>query len=44
MKACLPKLSSISFGLENQEKNKWVRIQGYEIQVSPDYTIGEPKR
>lgn len=44
VKAYLPKLSSISFGMENEEKNKWVRIQGYEIQYSPDYATGEPKR
>ncbi len=44
VKAYLPKLSSISFGMENAEKNKWVRIQGYEIQYSPDYNTGEPKR
>jgi hypothetical protein len=44
VKAAMPKLSSISFGMENSEKNKWVRIQGYEIQYSPDFSIGEPKR
>lgn len=44
VKAYLPKLSAISFGMENAEKNKWVRIQGYEIQYSPDYSTGEPKR
>lgn len=44
VKACIPKLSSISFGMENAEKNKWVRIQGYEIQYSPDFNTGEPKR
>lgn len=44
VKAYLPKLSAISFGMENAEKNKWVRIQGYEIQYSPDYATGEPKR
>lgn len=44
VKAYLPKLSAISFGMENAEKNKWVRIQGYEIQYSPDYNTGEPKR
>lgn len=44
VKAYLPKLSAISFGMENSEKNKWVRIQGYEIQYSPDFNTGEPKR
>lgn len=44
VKAYLPKLSSISFGMENTEKNKWVRLQGYEIQYSPDFNTGEPKR
>lgn len=44
VKAYLPKLSSISFGIEHEEKNKWFRIQGYEIQFSPDFNTGEPKR
>ena len=44
VKASLPKLSSISWGMENSEKNKWVRIQGYELQYSQDFGLGEPKR
>jgi hypothetical protein len=44
IKASLPKLSGISWGMENSQINKWVRIQGYEIQYSPDFSIGEPKR
>lgn len=44
VKAALPKLSSISFGIENAQKNKWVRIQGYEVQYSTDFAVGEPKR
>jgi hypothetical protein len=44
VKAAIPKLSSISFGIENAEKNKSVKIQGYEIQYSPDFNTGEPKR
>lgn len=44
VKAAIPKLSSISFGLENAEQNKWVRIQGYEVQYNPDFNTGEPKR
>lgn len=44
VKASIPKLSSISFGMENNEKNKWVRIQGYEVQYSADFNTGEPKR
>lgn len=44
VKAYLPKLSSISFGMENAEKNKWVRIQGYEIQYAADFDTGEPKK
>lgn len=44
VKAALPKLSSISFGIENAEKNKWVRLQGYELQYSPDFAVGEPKK
>ncbi len=44
VKCTLDKLSSVSFALENSQKNKWVRIQGYELQYSNDYDIGEPKR
>ena len=44
IKASLPKLSSISFGLGNNTVNSWVRVQGYEMQYSPDFTTGEPKR
>jgi len=44
VKACIPKLSSISWGMENAEKNKWVRIQGYELQYNADFDNGEPKR
>lgn len=44
IKATLPKLSSISYGMENNSVNTWVRIQGYEMQYSPDFTTGEPKR
>lgn len=44
VKAYYPKLSAISFGMENSQINKFVRIQGYEVQYSPDYNTGEPKR
>lgn len=44
IKAAIPKLSSISFGIENDEKNKAVKIQGYELQYSADFNSGEPKR
>lgn len=44
VKAAIPKLSSISFGMENAEKNKLVRIQGFEIQLSNDFDSGEPKK
>jgi hypothetical protein len=43
-KAAIPKLSGTSFGIRNFEKNKWVRIQGYEIQLSNDFDSGEPKK
>ena len=43
-KAILPKLSSISWSMENEEKNKAVKIQGYELQYSADFDSGEPKR
>lgn len=44
LKCNLPKISAISIGMENQQKNKWVRLQGMELQLSPDYDKGEPKR
>lgn len=43
-KANIAKLSSISIQLANTEKNKYIRIQGYEIQYSADFDAGEPKR
>jgi hypothetical protein len=44
VKAALPKLSAISFGMEHNEINKAVKIQGYELQYSADFAAGEPKR
>lgn len=44
VKAALPKLSAISFGMEHSEINKAVKIQGYELQYSADFAAGEPKR
>ena len=43
-KAAIPKLSAISFGLRNAEKNKLVRIQGFEIEYAPDFDPSEPRR
>lgn len=42
--AAIPKLSAVSFGLENNEKNKLLKIQGIEIEFSADFDTGEPKR
>lgn len=39
-----PKLSAISIGIEHNAKNKWMRIQGFELQGSPEYDRSEPKR
>lgn len=39
-----PKLSALSIGLRNNNKNEYVRIQGIEIQYSVDYDLGEPKQ
>lgn len=44
IKANLAKLSAISFGFKNAEKNKFVRIQGWEIEYAPDYDRGEGRR
>lgn len=44
IKANLAKLSAISFGFKNSEKNKFVRIQGWEIEYAPDYDRGEGRR
>lgn len=43
-KAATPKLSGTSFGIRNNQKNKWVRIQGLEVQLSNDFDSGEPKK
>lgn len=38
------KLDAISIGFRNNDKNAFVRIQGYELQLSPDYDKAEPER
>ena len=43
-KANIAKLSSVSFGLRNEEKNKLVRIQGFEIEYAADFDPSEPRR
>lgn len=43
-KAALNKLSSISFGMRNNSKNEYVRLQGFEIELSDTYDSGEPKK
>lgn len=42
-KCAQPKLSSVSFGFKNSQKNQFVRIQGYELELSADFDSGEPK-
>lgn len=44
MKLPLPKTSACSIGFRNDEKNKFVRIQGWELEWTPAYDDGEPKR
>jgi hypothetical protein len=43
-KANINKMSGVSFGMENNVKNAFVRIQGYEIEYSPSFDSGEPKK
>lgn len=43
-KAAIPKFSGCSFGIRNNEKNQYVRLQGLEIEFSGDFDNGEPKK
>jgi len=43
-KAANPKISGVSFGMSNNEKNAYVRIQGYEIEYVVAFDSGEPKK
>jgi len=40
----IPKVSALSVGFKNAQKNQFVRIQGFEIEWSADFDVGEPKR
>lgn len=44
IKCAIPKLSAISIGFSNSQKNKLVRIQGFELEWSPDFDTQEPRR
>ena len=44
IKCIVSKLSGFSFALVNNEKNKFVRIQGFEVEYSPIYTKTEPRK
>lgn len=44
VKCPISKLSAISIGFKNAEKNKKVKIQGWELQYSTDFDGGEPRR
>ena len=44
IKASIDKLSAISFGFRNEQKNKLVKIQGFEIEYAPDFDGSEPRR
>jgi hypothetical protein len=43
IKAKIDKLSAVSIGFRNAEKNTFVRIQGFEVEYAPDYDASEPK-
>jgi len=40
----IAKVSAISIGMTNSEKNTFVRIQGWDIQFAADFDSGEPKK
>ncbi len=44
VKASVQKVSAISWGMRNNDKNAFVRIQGFEVQLSGDYDKAEPKQ
>lgn len=43
-KAANPKISGVSFGMQNNVKNAFVRIQGYEVEYSATFDSGEPRK
>lgn len=44
IKCIISKLSGFSFAFINNEKNTFVRIQGFELEWSPGYDSKEPRR
>lgn len=40
----IPKISALSLGMYNNEKNKLVTVDGFEIVYAADYDLGEPKK
>lgn len=44
VKCALPKLSALSVGFKNAEKNQLVKIQGWEVEYEASFDPGEPKR
>lgn len=40
----IPKLSAISIGFYNNEKNQLVKIDGFEVIYAADFDLGEPKK
>lgn len=43
-KAANPKISGVSFGMQNNVKNAFVRIQGFEVEYAAAFDSGEPKK
>lgn len=43
-KAANPKISGVSFGMQNNTKNAFVRIQGFEVEYVAAFDTGEPKK
>lgn len=39
-----PKMSATSIGMRNNNKNEYVTIQGYELELSSSYDTTEPKK
>lgn len=44
IKCIFDKLSAFSIGIENSEKNKFIRIQGFEVEYSDSFDPREPRR
>lgn len=43
-KAANPKISGVSFGMQNNTKNAFIRIQGFEVEYVAAFDTSEPKK